>query len=118
MISAQLKVAVRRKQLPVCNADIFLHGKRSACTTLIALFLIENRTIICLPGSLLSGNQHVTRDARSLEKLHELGWRTAIVWECAIGRQADPALIEEVIEFFRSDRGHQAFEQRPALGIV
>ncbi|WP_370283329.1 very short patch repair endonuclease [Pseudooceanicola sp.] len=52
---------------------------------------------------------NVARDSRALEELHQLGWRTAIVWECAIGKQADQALIEEVIDFIRSGRRHLEF---------
>ena len=42
----------------------------------------------------ISGN--VERDRRNLEKLHELGWRVLVVWECAVkGKQRLPE--EEVI---------------------
>ena len=30
----------------------------------------------------ISGNK--TRDARNLDKLHEQGWKTLVVWECAL----------------------------------
>lgn len=53
---------------------------------------------------------NVKRDAHVLAVLHDLGWRTAIVWECAIGRKVEPALVDVIAEFVRGDTGHREFE--------
>ncbi|TNF13016.1 MAG: DNA mismatch endonuclease Vsr [Rhodobacteraceae bacterium] len=53
---------------------------------------------------------NVKRDARVLAELHVLGWRTGIVWECAIGRKVTSALINEITEFVRGETGHQEFK--------
>lgn len=42
---------------------------------------------------------NVKRDAKALVDLQALGWRTAIVWECAIRKIAHEKLIDEVAEF-------------------
>lgn len=34
---------------------------------------------------------NVARDARHIEQLRKLGWRVAIVWECALKHSAEPA---------------------------
>lgn len=53
---------------------------------------------------------NVKRDAKALANLHALGWRTAIVWECAIGRLVGHALVGDLVEFVRDERvAHQEF---------
>lgn len=44
---------------------------------------------------------NVQRDAITIQKLHELGWRTVIVWECAIGLGADAGLACDIESFIR-----------------
>ena len=44
------------------------------------------------------------RDRRHGQRLHELGWRVAIVWECAL-KHAAPETAQEVEAWLRSDRG-------------
>ncbi|KZB73158.1 very short patch repair endonuclease [Thalassospira sp. MCCC 1A01148] len=39
------------------------------------------------------------RDKTAIEELHKLGWRTAIVWECAIGSKVDVELIDDLAGF-------------------
>jgi DNA mismatch endonuclease (patch repair protein) len=49
------------------------------------------------------------RDLRSLEALHALGWRTAVVWECSIrNRPAEDfaALLDQLEEWIRMGSGH------------
>lgn len=39
------------------------------------------------------------RDKTAIKELHNLGWRTAIVWECAIGSKIDVELIDGLAGF-------------------
>jgi DNA mismatch endonuclease (patch repair protein) len=55
----------------------------------------------------LEGNRK--RDETVLKALHEMGWRTLVVWECSIRRKKDPDVaIREVAgkvsHFLRSNR--------------
>ncbi|WP_170429181.1 very short patch repair endonuclease [Ruegeria arenilitoris] len=45
------------------------------------------------------------RDAKVLGQLHGLGWRTAIVWECAVKPHFGEELIQQVGEFIRGAGG-------------
>ena len=48
---------------------------------------------------------NVERDRRNRHDLLELGWRVAIVWECALGRQAERGTVMEFEQWLRgSDR--------------
>ena len=38
--------------------------------------------------------RNVSRDREALEALHLQGWRTAVVWECALGARTAPATAE------------------------
>jgi DNA mismatch endonuclease (patch repair protein) len=42
---------------------------------------------------------NINRDKTAIEELHNLGWRTAIVWECAIGTKIDFELIDDLAGF-------------------
>lgn len=55
-------------------------------------------------------SDNLERDARALRELRELGWRTAIVWECAIKRQVDPALAGSIAHFICGEALHREFE--------
>ena len=39
---------------------------------------------------------NIARDTRSLESLHAMGWRTAVVWECAL-RSQPAARVDELV---------------------
>lgn len=43
--------------------------------------------------------RNVERDAEVEASLQELGWRFGLVWECALGKQADANLLDRVEEF-------------------
>jgi DNA mismatch endonuclease, patch repair protein len=45
------------------------------------------------------------RDARVLGQLHGLGWRTAIVWECAVNPHLGEELIQQVEDLLRGAGG-------------
>ncbi|MTI01649.1 very short patch repair endonuclease [Roseibium sp. RKSG952] len=50
------------------------------------------------------------RDVKVLEQLHALGWRTAIVWECAITPRMGEELVHQLGEFVRGAGGqHMEF---------
>jgi DNA mismatch endonuclease, patch repair protein len=63
---------------------------------------------------------NVTRDSRNLDALHELGWRTAIVWECALRRagSAGKAALEVANWLSRSDEQHVDIGDLPAPAIA
>jgi DNA mismatch endonuclease (patch repair protein) len=46
---------------------------------------------------------NVARDTRALAALRGAGWRTAIVWECALRRKAAPQVAEQVATWLCSD---------------
>lgn len=50
---------------------------------------------------------NIKRDSRALADLHDLGWRTAIVWECAIAPHVGEELIEAISEFVRGKARHR-----------
>jgi DNA mismatch endonuclease (patch repair protein) len=56
---------------------------------------------------------NVRRDAKVLAELQSAGWRTAIVWECQIGRVVPTGLVQEIANFIRDDTtGHREFEMQ------
>jgi len=63
----------------------------------------------------ISGN--VERDHRNLIKLHELGWRVLVVWECAIkGKQrlSGEEVVTRVAEWLRSGADDMEINGVPA----
>lgn len=59
------------------------------------------------------------RDAKALDALHALGWRTATIWECAIrGRPAEElaGLLDCIESWVRAGTGH--LELRGPAGIA
>jgi DNA mismatch endonuclease (patch repair protein) len=55
----------------------------------------------------------VERDIRKLQELQKRGWRTAIVWECAIRRSGADLIAEQVHEWIFSEK---PFAEIPKLG--
>ncbi|WP_299894311.1 DNA mismatch endonuclease Vsr [uncultured Ruegeria sp.] len=54
---------------------------------------------------------NVERDARNIRDLREAGWRVGVVWECAVGREPSPDLVEQLVEFIISkEPGRMIFE--------
>ncbi|EYD74382.1 Very-short-patch mismatch repair endonuclease (G-T specific) [Rubellimicrobium mesophilum DSM 19309] len=51
---------------------------------------------------------NVERDRQQMDRLIAAGWRVGIVWECALGRKADGALIDRVEAFIRHGRDLRA----------
>ena len=47
--------------------------------------------------------RNVARDARALEDLRALGWRTAVVWECALSVCRAPATAEALADWLRGE---------------
>ena len=54
---------------------------------------------------------NMQRDTRALADLHALGWRTVIVWECAINRKKDRELVKPISEFMGSEARHREIGQ-------
>lgn len=55
--------------------------------------------------------QNVERDARNTHDLHEAGWRVGVIWECAIGREPPPDLVEYLLEFItKGEPSQMVFE--------
>lgn len=50
---------------------------------------------------------NIKRDTRALADLHHEGWRTIIVWECAIAPKVGEELIEAIFEFVRGEALHR-----------
>jgi DNA mismatch endonuclease (patch repair protein) len=67
--------------LPKHNLAIFIHGcfwhKHEKCR-----FAVMPKTNSAFWSEKLNGN--VRRDQAAIEQLHKLGWRTLIIWECAL----------------------------------
>lgn len=47
--------------------------------------------------------RNVERDAKALETLVALGWRTGVVWECGLRRPYISETVANVVEWLRSD---------------
>ncbi len=43
--------------------------------------------------------QNVERDVKTEAKLEELGWRFGLIWECALGKEAETVLTDKVEKF-------------------
>jgi DNA mismatch endonuclease (patch repair protein) len=49
---------------------------------------------------------NVERDRKNIENLHRIGWRVAIVWECALrgkGRLPEQEVISQIESWLLSD---------------
>ena len=55
---------------------------------------------------------NVSRDARNIEKLHDTGWRTAIVWECDLRGDANGAATR-LTKWLESNLQHIEIPSRP-----
>lgn len=58
-----------------------------------------------------------SRDDRQISELHELGFRTMIIWECALKRLADHderRLINEIADWIRNGNRHVEFSSVPS----
>lgn len=76
---------------PKYRAVVFVHGcfwhRHSGCR-----FTAVPRNNADFWGGKFAGN--VKRDQAALEQLHELGWRVAIVWECAMRASPQRAVLQ------------------------
>ena len=55
--------------------------------------------------------QNKERDALSVRKLVEAGWRVGIVWECVIGSRASTDVVEPISQFITGEQtGVRVFE--------
>ncbi len=50
----------------------------------------------------LKFRQNVERDVKTEAELVELGWRFGLVWECALGKEAEITTIDQVEQFLLS----------------
>jgi DNA mismatch endonuclease (patch repair protein) len=57
----------------------------------------------------------VKRDQRNLEALHKLGWRTAIVWECAIRREGAELIAMKLLAWLASQRSLAEIPVQPHI---
>lgn len=48
--------------------------------------------------------QNVERDARKSRELRTAGWRVGTIWECEIGKEPSPTLLDRIEDFLRSGR--------------
>jgi DNA mismatch endonuclease, patch repair protein len=56
----------------------------------------------------ISGN--MARDAASITALQSLGWRVAVVWECALKRRSLPQVIDSLAAWMSSDGAYLSVE--------
>lgn len=111
LFKAGYRFRLHRKDLPG-TPDIVMPGRR------VAIFIhgcFWHRHHACslarLPKSnakfwktKLSGNEQ--RDQTKYRDLANLGWRILVIWECAIRRQRDIALLSETITQWIESDGH------------
>lgn len=58
--------------------------------------------------------RNVSRDLRDRERLRELGWRVAVLWECALERDFEGAVLGLVREFLGGAGGGGPWAAPPA----
>ncbi|MBA7486075.1 Very short patch repair protein [subsurface metagenome] len=58
----------------------------------------------------------IARDRRNQDALRRLGWRIAIVWECAIKAEGPNAVANKVARWIVSKRSFREFGARARLG--
>lgn len=46
---------------------------------------------------------NVLRDARALDALALLGWKTAVVWECALRKSVPPEVVDGIVDLLHGD---------------
>lgn len=46
--------------------------------------------------------RNVDRDAANVAKLHDIGWRVGIVWECAVRRNGEQAIVSELDHWLKN----------------
>lgn len=85
--------------LPRYRAAIFVHGcfwhrhagcKNATSPKTNAIFWEEKFT------------RNVERDASNVAKLHDIGWRVSIVWECAVRRNGEQAIVGELDHWLKN----------------
>jgi len=90
--------------LPRYNAAVFIHGcfwhQHSGCR--LAATVKDDPDGFW--KTKLANN--VERDKRSLELVQDAGWRTAVVWECALKRPTAEQSIAAVEAWLRSATGN------------
>jgi DNA mismatch endonuclease (patch repair protein) len=83
---------------PKYNAVILVHGcfwhRHSGCR-----LTTNPASNSAFWKSKFSGN--VDRDARDMKALRKLGWRTAVVWECALRREESGEIAERIGKWLR-----------------
>ena len=55
---------------------------------------------------------NVERDARNIAALRSIGWRVAVVWECALKGASSSCCIDEIAQWLWSDESHLNQEGR------
>ncbi|WP_300162352.1 DNA mismatch endonuclease Vsr [Solidesulfovibrio sp.] len=52
-------------------------------------------------------NDNIARDRRNIDALQNIGWRVAVVWECALkGKTADPGEIAVLVQNWLGSKGN------------
>lgn len=87
---------------PKYRAVVLVHGcfwhRHAECR-----FTTTPATNAAFWSAKFAGN--VARDARNLAMLHDVGWRTAIVWECEV-RGGVPRAATQLAKWLRSKQTH------------
>lgn len=56
---------------------------------------------------------NVIRDKRNLAKLHELGWKTLIVWECETRKAGHAQMTETIRRFLEDESATRSIQCKP-----
>lgn len=48
--------------------------------------------------------ENVKRDRRNLSALKDLGWKTVVVWQCAVGKALPSEEVDRIVEFVREGK--------------
>lgn len=95
---------------PKYNAVILVHGcfwhRHSGCRWCNC----PSSNVIFWEGKF---SQNVERDARNIKDLLNLGWRIAVVWECAWRRQPSEKIAATLGEWLRSSRKRITVPKKP-----
>lgn len=62
-------------------------------------------------------DKNVERDARAQQALHETGWKVAVVWECALGKETAKESLQSLAGFIRKPARSPEHIEIPAFPI-
>lgn len=91
--------------LPRWRVAVFIHGCFWHGHTGCGLFRIPKTRTQWWSAKIAA---NAARDETALRRLRDLGWRVAVVWECALRARSEEALAG-LVKFIRSDEALREF---------